>query len=77
MLPVPKNGKFRSINYHEIMKIEHVSSVDITVSKNSQINMPPNGEKYLGFVFSQGENKTVVMQALKTALKIAEPVIDS
>lgn len=77
MLPVPKNGKFRSINHHEIMKIEHVSSVDITVSKNSQINMPPNGEKYLGFVFSQGENKTVVMQALKTALKIAEPVIDS
>ena len=39
--------------------------------------MPPNGERYLGFVFSQGENKLVVMQALKKALKIAEPIIDS
>ncbi len=77
MLPVPKSGKFRSINHEEIINIENVSSVDITVSKNSSINMPPNGERYLGFVFSQGENKLVVMQALKKALKIAEPIIDS
>lgn len=77
MLPVPKSGKFRSINHDEIINIENVSSVDITVSKNSSINMPPNGERYLGFVFSQGENKLVVMQALKKALKIAEPIIDS
>lgn len=76
MLPVPKSGKFRSINHDEIINIENVSSVDITVSKNSSINMPPNGERYLGFVFSQGENKLVVMQALKKALKIAEPIID-
>jgi hypothetical protein len=39
--------------------------------------MPPNGERYLGFVFSQGENKSVVMRALKGAFKIAVPVIDS
>jgi predicted ATP-grasp superfamily ATP-dependent carboligase len=77
MLPVPKSGKFRSINHEEIINIENVSSVDITVSKNSSINMPPNGERYLGFVFSQGENKLVVMQALKKALQIAEPIIDS
>lgn len=77
MLPVPKSGKFRSINHEEIINIENVSSVDITVSKNSSINMPPNGERYLGFVFSQGENKLVVIQALKKALKIAEPIIDS
>ena len=77
MLPVPKSGKFRSINHEEIINIENVSSVDITVSKNSSINMPPNGERYLGFVFSQGENKLVVMQALKKALKIAEPIIDT
>lgn len=77
MLPVPKSGKFRSINHEEIINIENVSSVDITVSKNSSINMPPNGERYLGFVFSQGENKSVVMRALESAIKIAVPVIDS
>ena len=77
MLPVPKNGKFISINHNEIMEIENVSSVDITVSKNTLLQMPPNGERYLGFVFSQGENKSVVMRALKGAFKIAVPVIDS
>jgi hypothetical protein len=77
MLPVPKSGKFISINHNEIMKIENVSSVDITVSKNTLLQMPPNGERYLGFVFSQGENKSVVMRALESAIKIAVPVIDS
>jgi hypothetical protein len=39
--------------------------------------MPPKGEKYLGFVFSQAESKSLVMDALKTSLKIAAPIIES
>lgn len=77
MLPVPKSGKFVSLNIDEIYDIDNISSVDITVSKNTILQMPPNGEKYLGFVFSQGENKSVVMDALKSSLEIAEPVIQS
>lgn len=77
MLPVPKSGKFVSLNIDEIYDIDNISSVDITVSKNTILKMPPNGEKYLGFVFSQGENKSVVMDALKSSLEIAEPVIQS
>tara|TARA_B110001452_G_scaffold72202_1_gene58330 strand:- start:7453 stop:8637 length:1185 start_codon:yes stop_codon:yes gene_type:complete len=77
MLPVPKSGKFVSINIDELTDIENVSSVDITVSKNSHLQMPPKGEKYLGFVFSQAESKSLVMDALKTSLKIAAPIIES
>ena len=77
MLPVPKTGKFVSINNEEIMEIENVSSVDITVSKNTYLEMPPNGEKYLGFVFSQGESKSNVMKALETSLEIASPIIEA
>lgn len=77
MLPVPKSGKFVSLNIEEIYDIDNISSVDITVSKNTQLQMPPNGEKYLGFVFSQGETKSVVIDALKASLEIAEPVIQS
>ena len=75
MLPVPKTGKFVSINNEEIMEIENVSAVDITVSKNTYLEMPPSGEKYLGFVFSQGESKSNVMKALETSLEIASPII--
>jgi hypothetical protein len=39
--------------------------------------MPPNGEKYLGFVFSQGESKSNVMKALETSLEIASPIIEA
>jgi len=77
MLPVPKTGKFVSINNEEIMEIENVSAVDITVSKNTYLEMPPNGEKYLGFVFSQGESKSNVMKALETSLEIASPIIEA
>jgi hypothetical protein len=77
MLPVPKTGKFVSINNEEIMEIENVSAVEITVSKNTYLEMPPNGEKYLGFVFSQGESKSNVMKALETSLEIASPIIET
>ena len=46
-----------------------------TVSKDSKLQMPPNGEKYLGFAFSQGENKHDVLSALKQALEVSSPVI--
>ncbi|MDA9640792.1 ATP-grasp domain-containing protein [Candidatus Actinomarina] len=77
MLPVPKTGKFVSINNEEIMEIENVSAVDITVSKNTYLEMPPSGEKYLGFVFSQGECKSNVMKALEASLEIASPIIEA
>lgn len=75
MLPVPKSGIFKSINRDEISSIENISSVEITVSENSILEMPPNGEKYLGFVFSQGEDSVSVLKALKKSLDIASPVI--
>ena len=75
MLPVPKSGIFKSINKDEITAIENVSSVEITVSKNSIINMPPDGEKYLGFVFSRGEDDLKVLSALEKSLAVASPVI--
>ena len=75
MLPVPKSGKFISINEDEIIEIENITSVDITVSKNTVLKMPPNGDKYLGFVFSQGEQKSSVINALKKSLEISRPLI--
>ena len=75
MLPTPKTGKFVSINQDELEKIDNVSTVEITVSQNSDLLEPPFGDKYLGFVFSQANEKALVINALMKAMSTSMPII--
>ncbi len=75
MIPTPISGKFISINKNELESIPNVSGVEITVSENSNLLEPPFGDKYLGFVFSQGDSKEKVMKSLTLALDLANPII--
>ncbi len=75
MIPTPTSGKFISINKNELENIPNVSGVEITVSENSNLLEPPFGDKYLGFVFSQGDRKEKVMESLSLALNLANPII--
>ena len=75
MIPTPASGKFISINKSELENINNVSEVEITVSENSDLLEPPFGDKYLGFVFSQGESKEKVMESLTLAMNLANPII--
>ena len=43
--------------------------------ENSNLLEPPFGDKYLGFVFSQGDSKEKVMESLTLALDLANPII--
>jgi len=75
MIPTPISGKFISINKNELESIPNVSGVEITVSENSNLLEPPFGDKYLGFVFSQGDSKEKVVESLTLALDLANPII--
>ena len=75
MIPTPISGKFISINKNELESIPNVSGVEITVSENSNLLEPPFGDKYLGFVFSQGDSKEKAMESLTLALDLANPII--
>ena len=75
MIPTPISGKFISINKNELESIPNVSGVEITVSENSNLLEPPFGDKYLGFIFSQGDSKDKVMESLTLALNLANPII--
>ena len=75
MIPTPISGKFISIHKNELESIPNVSGVEITVSENSNLLEPPFGDKYLGFVFSQGDSKEKVMESLTLALDLANPII--
>ena len=75
MIPTPISGKFISINKNELESIPNVSGVEITVSENSNLLEPPFGDKYLGFVFSQGDSKEKVMESLTLYLDLSNPII--
>ena len=75
MLPTPKTGRFVSINQDELENIDNVSAVEITVFENSVLLEPPYGDKYLGFVFSQANEKALVLNALKNAMNTSMPII--
>ena len=75
MIPTPSSGKFISINKSELENINNVSGVEITVTENSDLLEPPFGDKYLGFVFSQGKSKEKVMESLTLAMDLANPII--
>ena len=75
MLPTPQTGKFVSINQDELENIDNVSAVEITVFENSYLLEPPFGDKYLGFVFSQANEKALVLNALKNAMITSKPII--
>ena len=75
MLPTPQTGKFVSINQDELENIDNVSAVEITVFENSYLLEPPFGDKYLGFVFSQANEKALVLNALKNAMNTSMPII--
>ena len=75
MIPTPISGKFISINKNELESIPNVSGVEITVSENSNLLEPPFGDKYLGFIFSQGDSKEKVMDSLTLALNLANRII--
>ena len=49
--------------------------VEITVFENSDLLEPPYGDKYLGFVFSQANEKASVLNALKNAMNTSMPII--
>ena len=43
--------------------------------ENSDLLEPPYGDKYLGFVFSQANEKALVLNALKNAMNTSMPII--
>jgi biotin carboxylase len=68
MIPIPKAGVLRSIDgLDAVRKIRGVSSVDITAKPGDYLAPPPEGDRYLGFVFANAETPELVEESLKTA----------
>ena len=77
MIPIPREGTFVEIRgLDSIREIPHISAVDITAIPGAIIEPPPEGDRYLGFVFARAESPALVEGALREAMARMEVVVE-
>lgn len=77
MIPIPGTGVLRAIRGVDAAKnLEGVTSVEITAPIGTRVAPPPDGDRYLGFVFARAEDPETVEQVLRTAMDAIEIDVD-
>ena len=73
MIPIPRSGTFIGINgLEQVRELELISAIDITTTPGSQVQPPPEGDRYLGFVFAKGPDRETVEGSLRQARDLIE-----
>ena len=68
MIPIPRSGVLVSITgIDEARTIPNITGVDITIKVGSEVLAPPDGDRYLGFVFARADTPDAVESALREA----------
>ena len=65
MIPIPQNGIYRSVK--GVPEASAIADVIITAKEGQRLRRLPEGNSYLGFLFSRGSNPREVEQALRLA----------
>ncbi|HEU4320085.1 MAG TPA: ATP-grasp domain-containing protein [Acidimicrobiia bacterium] len=73
MIPTPATGILRNVaGEEEVRQIPGVTGVDLTMVPGDLVVAPPEGERYLGFVYARGELPDQVESALRKAMDVLE-----
>jgi hypothetical protein len=73
MIPIPGSGRLVAVEgLDEVRSLAPVSAIDITATPGSYLQPPPEGDRYLGFVFARGEERDEVEAALRRAMEMIE-----
>ena len=76
MLPISREGVFKGLgNEDKAKEINEVINIEISLPLGSYVKKPPFSERYLGFVFANGENNSKTTEALLQCEKILSPII--
>jgi hypothetical protein len=76
MIPIPRSGRLVAVDgLDEVRTLAHISAIDITATPGSLLQPPPEGDRYLGFVFARGEDRDEVETSLRRALEMVEVVV--
>lgn len=77
MLPIPRSGTLTGVDgVDRARSVPGVWSVEITTPIGAGVAPPPDGDRYLGFVFARGPNRREVIDALRDATASITVTID-
>jgi biotin carboxylase len=73
MIPTPRSGTLSAIaNQEETRQIEGITGMDFTITPGGRVTAPPDGERYLGFVYARADTPEQVESALRKAMATLE-----
>ncbi|MCH6560479.1 biotin carboxylase, partial [candidate division KSB1 bacterium] len=77
MIPIPKKGTLKEIlGLQEAESVSGIEEIKITIPISQKVVPLPEGNKYLGFIFSRSEKPEEVEETLKKAHERLEFVIE-
>jgi biotin carboxylase len=77
MLPVPRAGVLRAVaGRAEAAAVPGVTGLSLTIPVGQQVRPLPDGDRYLGFIFAEGDTQERVEQALGAARERLRVVIE-
>jgi hypothetical protein len=69
MLPVPRPGILRAVEGKaDALAVPGVTGLTITIPPGQRVRPLPDGDRYLGFVFAEGDTPADVEEALTAAV---------
>jgi hypothetical protein len=76
MIPIPSAGILREVwGQTEAEKVPGIEEIRLTIPLGQAVVPPPEGAKYLGFIFARGETPARVEASLREAHRRLEFII--
>lgn len=77
MIPIPRPGRFARLEHvQEARRLPGVTGIDLTVPAGRMVLPPPEGDRYLGFLYARGESPQAVTDSLRRAEELLEVVME-
>jgi len=77
MIPIPKPGRFVEIrNIDLVRQLPYVTGVDVTIRPGRVLEPPPEGDRYLGFVYARATTPEEVESSLREAESLLEVAVE-
>lgn len=76
MIPIPRTGELTEVRgTEEARQVAGITGIDLTIPPGSVVRAPPEGDRYLGFVFARAHTPAEVETALNRADDLIEVVV--
>ena len=77
MIPTPETGALiRLSGDEEVRSIAGVTGIDITIPPGGEVVAPPEGDRYLGFVYARAQHPDQVEETLRKAMAVLEVQVE-